>query len=214
MDIFGKNWENHHNKIKENWISTVKENDTVILPGDLSWGMTLEEAKADLLFLDSLPGKKIIGKGNHDYWWQTKKKIDDFFSLCNIETISILYNNAYKIENKIICGTRGWINENQLSPEDEKIILRESGRLSLSLEAAKKLRENDEEIIVFLHYPPAYRNSVSVPICKHFITEKISRCYYGHLHGAEDKFLISKYGNTVLNLVSSDYLDFKPLAIN
>ncbi len=214
MDIFGDRWENHHERIKENWLSTVSENDTVILPGDLSWGMSLTEAKTDFQFLHSLPGKKIIGKGNHDYWWQTQKKLNSFLAENEFTSISILYNNAYKVENKIICGTRGWIVENSPSESDQKIILREAGRLELSLENARSLRKNDEEIIVFLHYPPAYRGNVSVPICKHLVREKISRCYYGHLHSVDNRYLIPKYGETSLTLIASDYLNFIPLAID
>ena len=214
MDIFGYKWENHYERIRENWISKIKNDDTVIIPWDISWTMTLDEAKADFEFIQSLPGKKIIGKGNHDYWWQTKKKLDNFFSENGFDSISILYNNAYKVENKIICGTRGWIVENTPSESDEKIILREAGRLEASVAEGKKLLENDEEIIVFLHYPPAYRGETSVPIVKVLVKENIKRCYYGHLHSAEKRFLINKYGNTCLDLISSDFIEFDPVLIN
>lgn len=213
MDVFGEKWANHHLRLKENWLLKVNENDTVVIPGDISWAMTLEEAKADFEFLHSLPGKKIIGKGNHDYWWQTKKKLDCFIEENGFNSISVLYNNAYKVEDKIICGTRGWITENTPDENDEKIVLREAGRLSLSIECAKKLAENGEEIIVFLHYPPAYRGEVSVPLCKKFVVEKIKRCYYGHIHSADKRYLISKYGDTELSLVSSDFLNFEPMAV-
>lgn len=213
MDIFGEKWSEHHVRLKENWNRVVGENDTVVIPGDLSWGMTLEEAKADFAFVDSLPGKKIIGKGNHDYWWQTKKKLDVFLKENHFDSISILYNNAYKVENKIICGTRGWITENTPDENDKKIILREAGRLELSLECAKEMAEEGDEIIVFLHYPPAYRGEVSVPICKQLVKEKIGRCFYGHLHSADKRYLIPKYGDTALTLVASDFLNFEPLAI-
>jgi predicted phosphohydrolase len=194
--------------------------------------MNLEEAKADFMFLHSLPGKKIIGKGNHDYWWQTKKKLDNFIIENGFDTISILHNNAYLVENKIICGTRGWIIENTPCEDDEKIIQREAGRLELSIECGKKLdinssknelisktfneeQQNDEmpEIIVFLHYPPAYRGYVSTPICKQLVKNKIKRCYYGHIHSADKRYLISKYGDTCLHLISSDYLNFRPIPI-
>jgi predicted phosphohydrolase len=213
MDVFGERWSNHHERLRENWNRIVGENDTVVIPGDLSWGMTIEEAKADFAFLDSLPGKKIVGKGNHDYWWQTRKKLDAFLLENKFQSISILYNNAYKVEDKIICGTRGWITENSPDESDEKIVLREAGRLEMSLTCAKDLVENDEEIIVFLHYPPAYRGEVSVPICKQLVREKIKRCYYGHIHSADRRYLISKYGETSLSLIASDFLNFEPLAI-
>lgn len=213
MDVFGERWENHHKRIEENWNQIVSQDDTVILPGDLSWGMTLQEAKADFSFLHSLNGKKIIGKGNHDYWWQTKKKLDSFLVENDFNSISVLYNNAYKVENKIICGTRGWITENGPSAEDEKIILREAGRLEMSIKCARELMENDEEIIAFLHYPPAYRSEASVPICKILVREKIKKCYYGHIHSADKRYLISKYGETSLCLVSSDFLNFSPIVV-
>lgn len=222
MDIFGGKWENHYEKIRENWENKIKPEDTVILPGDFSWGMTLEEAKSDFAFLHALPGRKIIGKGNHDYWWQTKKKLDSFLIDNSFDSISILYNNAYKVENKIICGTRGWIVENTPSQDDEKIILREAGRLELSISEGKKIIEQigfdnnlteKPEIIVFLHYPPAYRGDFSVPILKILVRENIKRCFYGHIHSAENKYLIQKYGNTILNLISSDYLNFDPIEI-
>ncbi len=213
MDIFGNNWERHHERIEDNWRRLINDDDTVILPGDLSWGMTLEEAKPDFEFVHSLPGKKIIGKGNHDYWWQTKKKLDEFLIENRFDSISILYNNAYRVEDKIICGTRGWIVENNPSADDEKIISRESGRLEMSIECGKALREDDEEIIVFLHYPPAYRGDVSVPICKTLVREKINRCFYGHIHSADKRYLIHKYGNTELKLISSDFLGFEPVLI-
>ena len=111
MDVFGPRWANHDQKLRENWLKTVTENDTVVLPGDISWGISLEEALEDLKFLDALPGRKLIGKGNHDYWWTTVNKMTKFFEENSITTLSFLYNNAYLVEDKIVCGTRGWMSE-------------------------------------------------------------------------------------------------------
>jgi len=124
MNIFGDNWKNHEKKIQESWITTIKNEDTVLLPGDFSWGMTFEEAKLDFEYLNRLPGRKIMLKGNHDYWWGTLNKIKAFFKSNNFNDIDILYNNSYLVEDKIICGTRGWtISGND--EENEKIYKRE-----------------------------------------------------------------------------------------
>ena len=142
MDIFGSRWKNWTEKLKENWRKTVNENDTVIIPGDISWGMSMEEAKEDLLLLDSLPGNKIIGKGNHDFWWGTVSKTEDFFKKNGIKSIKILFNNAFLVEDTVISGCRGWYSDEKTAPENadyDKIVKREAGRLKMSLDAAKKL---------------------------------------------------------------------------
>ena len=217
MDVFGRRWENYTCQLESNWKSTVTDDDTVIIPGDISWGMTLEESASDFKWLDSLPGRKIIGKGNHDYWWETFSKLEKFKAENDISTIDFLHNNAYLCENKIICGTRGWICENSLKPEDLKILNRENQRLQMSLECAKKLLEKkpDAEIIVFMHYPPAVTGTVQEIIFDTLLSYGIQRLYYGHLHGISDNAGLcrTKYG-IELNLVSCDYLKFIPLKID
>lgn len=216
MDVFGFKWNNHTERIKENWQKTVSESDTVIIPGDISWGMKIKEAEEDFLFLESLPGKKIISKGNHDFWWQTMKKLDEFSTRLGIKSVSFLYNNAYLCENLIIAGTRGWFVDSAYTPEDEKIVNREAERLRLSLSAAKKLSlENGEkEIVCFLHYPPAYGGVVCKKIAEVLEEYQIKRCFYGHLHTVSEEKLIKKLGCTELTLIAADRIGFCPFEIS
>ncbi|MDD4163698.1 MAG: metallophosphoesterase [Eubacteriales bacterium] len=215
MDVFGDKWSNHTERIRENWVATVSNDDTVVIPGDVSWGMKTDDAVQDFLFLDSLPGKKIISKGNHDYWWQSMKKLGEFLQKHSITTISFLYNNAYVCEDFIICGTRGWFVENSYSPQDEKIVNRESERLRLSLNEGVKLREENphKEIICFLHYPPAYGGVECKKITDILKEYKIDRCFYGHLHTSTYDRLTPAVGSTKLKLISADSLSFAPYKI-
>ncbi len=215
MDIFGKSWDNHAEKIKENWESTVKDNDTVVIAGDISWAMDFQQAREDLLFIDSLPGKKIILKGNHDYWWATANKMNNFFAENNITTITTLLNNAFLCEDKIICGTRGWINEFGVKVEDERIIKREAGRLELSLKAGLELKkENPEcEMLVFMHYPCVFGEFINYDIVDLLYRYDIQRVYYGHLHNVRREQLDEEYIGISMTLTSCDYLGFKPLLI-
>lgn len=180
MNIFGNVWENYEEKIKKNWEETVNENDIVIIPGDVSWGINLKEALPDFKFINNLPGKKIILRGNHDYYFSTKTKVEKFFEENNINTISILHNNAIDIGKYILCGTRGWgkteINDKNL---DKKILEREKIRLEISLNEGKKLQENgvDKEILVAMHFPPFISNYQE--ILKKY---NVKKCIYGHLH--------------------------------
>lgn len=217
MDIFGINWENHAEKIKNNWINKVKEEDTVILPGDFSWATYLENTYKDFEFLNSLPGKKILSKGNHDYWWTTLSKMRKFLKENNFENIDFLFNNAYLIENKIITGTRGWINSWK-SEENYKILKRENDRLKLSIEDGIKKYGTEYQIISFIHYPPFYKEN-DIPEEIDFINilnkYNIKTCYYAHLHGESHKDAIEGNLNGVdYKLVSSDYLKFDLLNIN
>lgn len=217
MDIFGNNWENHAEKIKGNWIKNVKENDTVILPGDFSWATYLEETYKDFEFLNSMPGKKIISKGNHDYWWSTVTSMKKFLKENNFENIDFLYNNSFYIDDKIIVGTRGWINTWK-SQENYKILKRENDRLKLSIESGIKNFGTDKEIIAFIHYPPFYKeNGVpeEIDFIKTMKDYNIRKCYYAHLHGDSHKDAIEgKINDIEFKLVSSDYLNFKLLKIN
>lgn len=212
MDVFGDNWLGHSDKIKDNWINKITQEDYVILLGDFSWAMYLEESLKDFEFLDKLPGKKILIKGNHDYWWTTLKKMEMFLSDNNLNTISFLYNNSTMIEDKIIVGTRGW----NLSDTDnsEKMIKRENNRLELSILDGIKKYGNDKEIIAFIHYPPITennKNSIFVETMKKY---GINRCYYAHLHGNSHKDAIEgEYDNINYKLVSADYLNFNVLKL-
>ncbi len=216
MDIFGGNWENHAEKIKSEWRNTVGEKDTVVIPGDISWAMGLANAEADLRFIDSLPGKKIIGKGNHDYWWDTLTKMNRFRDEKGFSSISFLFNNAYYVENKIICGTRGWVDELGVKKEDERIIKREAQRLEMSLSEGEKLREQypDAGILVFLHYPPIFGDYMNGDILNVLYRHEIGHVWFGHLHGVRREQLDDEYIGIRLTLCSCDYLNFRPLKID
>ena len=167
MEVFGRRWTGYTEKLKTNWQKLITDEDTVIIPGDISWALTLEESLSDLQFLDSLPGKKILGKGNHDFWWCTMKKHREFFEKHSINSISFLFNNAYETEKFIIAGTRGWYHDEDVAniPDNtdfEKLTNRETLRLKTSLNAALKLREEspEKEILVFMHFPPVFGSEV------------------------------------------------------
>ncbi|MBQ5801400.1 MAG: metallophosphoesterase [Clostridia bacterium] len=220
MEVFGRRWYDYTSKIEKNWRAVVENDDTVIIPGDISWSLTLEEAESDLKLIDSLPGKKIFLKGNHDFWWATLSKINAFFEKNEMSTISILQNNAYAVEDFIICGTRGWYQDeandkSKMDNDYEKIVSREAIRLRMSLDEAKKLKEEspDKEIIAFMHFPP-YWNGFE---CREFIDilkeYEVKRCYFGHIHGNYTAPAYTEYEGIELILVSADYLDFVPRLI-
>ncbi len=214
MNIFGDNWKNHEKKIQESWITTIKNEDTVLLPGDFSWGMTFEEAKLDFEYLNRLPGRKIMLKGNHDYWWGTLNKIKAFFKSNNFNDIDILYNNSYLVEDKIICGTRGWtISGND--EENEKIYKRELLRLEISLKDGINKYGESKEIIVCMHYPPTndtlMENSEFIQIMKKY---NVKKCVYGHLHGeAHREAIEGDIGGVEIKLISCDYTEFKLISL-
>ena len=217
MDIFGKNWEKHDEKIKNDWLSKVKKEDFVVLPGDFSWATYIEDAYLDFKYLNELPGKKILLKGNHDYWWTTVTSMKKFLEdnkFCNID---FLYNNSLEYEDKIFVGTRGW--SFQESENSRKMINRENQRLELSIQDAIKKYGNNKEIIAFLHYPPLISKNLLENNCLEFYKTlkkyNIKRCYYGHLHGkSHAEAVIGNVEGIDFNLVSADYLDFKLLKIN
>ena len=215
MDIFGHRWENHAEKLKENWLQKIKPEDTVVIPGDISWGIDLEEAKEDLLFLDSLPGRKLIGKGNHDYFWGTINKMTAFIDNCGITTMSFLYNNAYLVDNKIVCGTRGWMSEFGVKAEDERIIKREAQRLELSLEQGMKLKaENpDAKIIVFTHYPMVFGDFINYEFIDIPYKYEVNTVYYGHLHNVRENQLDKSYLGIDFHLIAGDYIGFDPVLV-
>ncbi len=219
MEIFGKRWKNYIERIKANWKSVVDENDTVIIPGDISWALTTEDALSDLLWLDSLPGKKIIMKGNHDFWWSTVSKLNTFFEKNDIHSIMILNNNAIECENYIIAGSRGWFTDRAMQNTDEKvdydkIINRECIRLKMSLENAKQLSQQiDKEIVAFFHFPPVWSEFVCEPILSILKEYKIKRCYFGHIHGNyahPDSF---EHEEIHFSMISADFIDFLPRII-
>lgn len=204
MDIFGVRWDNYVEKIEYEWKNTVKEEDFVIINGDFSWATYLSEALADFQFLQSLPGKKIISKGNHDYWWETLTKMNEFLSDNGISDVVFLQNNAVLCDGVAVCGARGWISpaDKTFKKDDEKIYKRELLRLETSLQRASELSDT---IIAALHYPPdeAYMEVIE--------KYNVYRCVFGHLHGkrAEDYSVLHKK----CMLVSADFLKFAPIRI-
>ncbi len=217
MEVFGRAWTDYLHRIESNWRSLVTDDDTVIVPGDVSWSLSLEEAESDLKFLDSLPGKKIIGKGNHDFWWCTMKKHSDFFEKHGIKSISFLFNNAHETEKFIIAGTRGWYNDEDAAnaPDNAdflKLINREALRLRASLNEAKKLKENspDKEIIVFMHFPPFWNGRASDSLIEILHEFGIKKLYYGHIHGNYTVSPSFNYDGIEMNIISADYLKFVP----
>lgn len=206
MDIFG--WQNHTEQIKANWQRMVKKEDTVILPGDFSWGLKLEETLEDFKFLEKLNGKKILLKGNHDLWWSTVKKVNEFFRQNEITSVELLFNNAIPVEDRAVCGTRGWMFS--ASEADKKIINREAGRLERSLAAAVN---TGLKPLVFMHYPPAYADEHCdeiIEILKRFSVDSV---YYGHIHGNGFNNAIAEYDGIKLKLVSCDCMNFVPFLI-
>ena len=207
MDKF-RGWENYTERIKANWTRLVGQYDTVVIPGDISWALKLEEAEEDFKFIESLPGNKVILKGNHDLWWSTMNKFGIFLEEKGFKTIKPLFNSAIEVEGKVICGTRGWFFD---APEkEEKIILREAGRLETSL---KKAEETGLEPIVFLHYPPVYDNNVCQPIFDVIKKHGIKTVYHGHIHGAGCNNAQKNYDGVRFKLLSCDCIEFTPLSI-
>ena len=208
MDIF-KGWDNHIKKLTKNWESTVGTDDTVVLCGDFSWAMSLPETKLDFEFLCSLPGNKILLKGNHDYWWTTVTKMNEFLRAGGYENIGFLHNNSYIVDNALVCGTRGWLPDSK-SGEDKKISVREARRLKASFDYIK----GDYPKYVFLHYPPVTKDLTANPIFETLMLEDVKLCCYGHLHSGS--FHTAVQGNCYginYKLVSNDFVDFTPQRI-
>lgn len=210
MDVFS-GWKNYTDKIKENWLYRVLPNDTVVIIGDVSWAMNFRELKKDFEFLNSLSGNKIIIKGNHDYWWTTVKKMNGFLEENNFSTIKILHNNAYVVDKKVVCGTRGWILDTTTASEDRKVYLRECIRLEASIKEGLKY---NLPIYAFLHYPPISDNCEATELIQILNLYNIKKCFYGHLHGSSvNKAVIGARYGIEFELVSCDYVDFTPIII-
>ncbi len=206
MDVF-PGWDNHVARLEENWLAAVSPEDTVVIAGDISWGMDLEECLEDFRWLDRLPGRKLILKGNHDLWFSTKTKVEKFLAAHELHSLEILFNNAFAWEDKVICGTRGWMNDQT----DKKVLNRECGRLRLSLEAGRKL---GGEPVVFLHYPPVYGGDECPEILEVLLEYGVRQVYYGHIHGYASGYAINGVRHGIdFRLISCDYLQFKPKQI-
>ena len=209
MDIFGGNWTGYMDKLKEG-MSVITDADTTVLLGDLSWALSLEESSADFVWINDIPGKKIILKGNHDYWWSTAAKFKKFCESNGFKNLELLNNNCFEYEDWAICGTRGWFFEEERSgAHDEKVFKRELCRLEASLKAAGEKRK-----MVFLHYPPRYKGYECKEILELLEKYEVRRCFYGHLHGGSHKLAMEGVWDSVeFRLVSADYLNFKPFKV-
>ena len=206
MDIF-RGWNNHTERLFANWNRLVNENDTVVLPGDLSWGLKLEETKKDFEFLKTLKGKKILIKGNHDLWWSTAKKIHTFFENENITDCEILFNNSIIADGYAIAGTRGWFYDNSGS---QKVLLREAGRLETSIKSALS---SGLPVLVFLHYPPVYGDYACREILDVLKKYNIKDVYHGHIHGAGFNNAVKEFEGINFHLISCDCTEFTPIRI-
>ena len=206
MDIFGGAWIGYMDKLKAG-VSMIHPEDTTVLLGDLSWALDLREASADFAWINEIPGRKIILKGNHDYWWSTVAKFDKFCGENGYSNMHILNNNCYEYEGIAICGTRGWFFEEERSGvHDEKVFRRELIRLESSLKAAGVLPK-----MVFLHYPPRYKGYTCEPILELLAKYDVRKCYYGHLHGASHGLAMEGVWDGIeFCLVSADKLAFVP----
>lgn len=212
MSIFGHNWEGYEEKIKNNWIQNVKEDDLVILPGDFSWATYLKDTDEDFKYLNKLPGKKLLLKGNHDYWWATVTSMRKFLQENEFSNIDFIYNNSYEFENCIIAGTRGWSQTEE--QEDKRLLKREALRLELSIQNGINTYGKDKEIIVFMHYPPISNSNLNQNETNEFIQimqkYNVKKCFYGHLHSVSIKEAVEgEHYGIDFKLVSADGLDFK-----
>jgi len=204
MDIF-PGWKNHRERLEYNWKRRVSDSDTIVLAGDSSWAMTFEQALPDFLWINSLPGKKILLKGNHDYWWGSLTSMNQSLEAAGISSISFLYNNSYFADGINLCGSRGWLFETG-QEHDTKIIRREAMRIEASLKSA---RDNAAPAVLFLHYPPVYADQEISAFLELIRSYGIQRCYYGHIHGAGCRGAVQgMFRGVQLRLVSSDYTEF------
>ncbi len=209
MDIF-HGWKDYVKRLEENWHKTICEHDTVVLAGDISWAMHLRDCAADFEFINNLPGHKYLIKGNHDYWWSTAKKMNEFFVQNNLSTLNILHNSCFVVNNTALCGTRGWTVES--NENEANIINREIARLRESLQKAEK--SGADEKIVFLHYPPISTIAKFCGIIDVMQEFGVKKCYYGHLHGASIKSAVQGIIDGIdYKLISADALAFSPQLI-
>lgn len=208
MDIF-PGWQGYMEKLEHHWNTLVRPEDTIVLAGDTSWAMKLEDTAADFSFLQRLPGQKLLLKGNHDYWWTTVKKMERFLLENGFDSLHIVHNNSILAEGLAICGTRSWMFDVG-EPHDEKVMNRELGRLRASLQAAPEGIER----VAFLHYPPVYPNANAQQVIDLLKEYNVKRCYYGHLHGNAIRFAVQGTVDGIeYRLISADALAFCPYKI-
>lgn len=218
MEIFS-GWKDYISIIKSNWQSTIKPDDTVVVMGDITWAKRIQDAYEDFKFLNSLNGFKILGKGNHDYFWTTQKKVTDYFKYNGFDTLHLLHNNFYRYEGYAICGTRGWINIDGETEDKaghtinhDRVMAREVQRLEVSISMAES---EGLMPIVFLHYPPVFANVCNYDILDVLYRHNVKDCYYGHLHGKRyhDYAINGERSGINFHLISGDFVQFKPIKI-
>lgn len=219
MEVFGNRWKDYVYKLQKNWKNLVSEQDTVVVPGDISWALTLPQALPDLLWLHALPGQKILLKGNHDFWWSTASKMNQLFEEHHLDDFWLLNNNAFEVEDYILAGSRGWFTDSSMQNTAQeinyqKIINREVIRLRLSLEQANVLRQKSgKEILVFLHFPPIWGDFCCREILNVLREYQITRVFFGHIHSLYSIPAHFEQDGIQFHIVSADYLDFIPYII-
>lgn len=207
MDIF-KGWDNYIQRLTANWNRIVTPNDTVVIPGDISWALKLEDAYEDLKFIDNLPGTKVILKGNHDLWWSTTNKMNNFLLEHKLDSIKFIFNSTITVGEYAVCGSRGWFFDDK--QHSQKIILREAGRLDTSI---SKALETGLKPLVFLHYPVVYKDQVCEELLDILNKHNIKDVWYGHIHGAGKQPLNVSYNGIEFHLITCDSIDFSPILI-
>ncbi len=218
MDVFGSRWEGYIPKIKDNWMNTVTDSDTVLIPGDISWATYIDKAEEDFRFISDLPGTKLLSRGNHDFWWTTMKKMEDYFAQKGFDNLQFIRTNVAQVEDCLISGTRGWMIESKASIEgsdNRKIYEREKLRSGMCID---KLNETDPEHskkhILMIHYPPLTSNQEFTEFAEIISDGGVDICVYGHLHGkAHKKAFEGEFGGTRFICASADYVGFKPVKI-
>ena len=208
MDVF-PGWEGYLPKLESKWRTLIQENDTVILAGDTSWAMRLQDTKADFGFLQPLPGRKWMLKGNHDYWWTTARKMESYIAANGWDTLHILHNNCCLVDGKALCGSRGWPFDDAAA-QSAKIMSREAGRLEMSLAAGDEAQEG----IAFLHYPPGFGNARARGLVDGLKAHGVQQCFYGHLHGKAIRYAVQGEREGIrYKLISADGLAFCPYKV-
>ena len=220
MEVFGDKWKDYTNKIKKNWRAVVDENDTVVIPGDISWALTLENSITDLKWINELPGKKILMKGNHDFWWSTVTKMKRFFVENELNTFEILHNNAVEAESYILAGSRGWFVDKAVQPQKnvvvdyDKVLNREQIHLRMSLNEAKAIQEKTgKEILVFFHFPPIWSDFKCEELLNILKEYNISRVFFGHIHGSYNHSSSFEHEEIQFKMISADFINFIPQII-
>ena len=207
MDVF-KGWDNYVERLTAHWNKIVSSEDTVVIPGDISWALKLKDCYEDFKFLNSLPGTKIILKGNHDLWWSTTNKMNIFLEENNFDSIKFVFNSAIPVGEYVICGSRGWFFDDK--EQSKKVILREAGRLRTSIE---KALETGLEPLVFLHYPVVYKEQVCEELLDVLLEFNIKDVWYGHIHGAGKQPSLINHSGINFHLITCDSIDFSPILI-